>query len=181
MSIFTRVGARRRALLETLAAGFAAACVFPTPLPAQAAAGCREVSSDDGFARARERVRAALAAMGSGDPGPYTGLWASSEDVTLFGAWGPIERGFARLSETFRWVGSRFKGGALVPEDLVSFESGDLAYTVGFERGEVEMDGGLRRPMTIRATHVYRRIDGTWHLVHRHADFPPADQRQPAR
>jgi ketosteroid isomerase-like protein len=116
--------------------------------------------------------------MGSGDPGPYTGLWAPSEDVTLFGAWGPIERGFARLSETFRWVGSRFKGGALVPEDLVSFESGDLAYTVGFERGEVEVDGGLRRPMTIRVTHVYRRIDGTWHLVHRHADFPPADQRQ---
>ncbi len=124
MSIFTLIDVRRRALLETFAAGFAAACVFPTPLPAQAAAGCREVSSHDGFARARERVRTALAAMGSGDPGPYTGLWAPSEDVTLFGAWGPIERGFARLSETFRWVGNRFTGGALVPEDLVSFESG---------------------------------------------------------
>jgi ketosteroid isomerase-like protein len=68
-----------------------------------------------------------------------------------------------------------------VPEDLVSFESGDLAYTVGFERGKVEVDGGPRRPMTIRVTHVYRRIDGVWQLVHRHADFPPADQRQPSR
>jgi ketosteroid isomerase-like protein len=27
------------------------------------------------------------------------------------------------------------------------------------------------------ATHIYRRIDGEWYLVHRHADFPPSDQR----
>jgi hypothetical protein len=26
--------------------------------------------------------------------------------------------------------------------------------------------------MTIRVTHIYRRIDGEWFLVHRHADFP---------
>ena len=31
--------------------------------------------------------------------------------------------------------------------------------------------------MTIRVTHIYRRIDGEWYLVHRHADFPPSDQR----
>jgi ketosteroid isomerase-like protein len=129
------------------------------------------------FAGARERVRTALAAMGSGNPEPYIDCWAPSDDATLFGAWGPIEKGHAQLAATFRWVGSRFKGGALVPEDIVRFESGDLAYTVGFERGEVIVDGGASAPMTIRVTHIYRRIDGRWHLVHRHADFPPADQR----
>jgi hypothetical protein len=30
--------------------------------------------------------------------------------------------------------------------------------------------------MTIRVTHIYRRIDSEWYLVHRHADFPPSDQ-----
>jgi ketosteroid isomerase-like protein len=115
--------------------------------------------------------------MGSGDPRPYTELWADSDDVTLFGAWGPIERGTKQLAETFRWVGSRFSGGALVPEDTVVFASGDLAYTVGFERGEAAVDGGPVRPMTIRVTHIYRRLDGQWRLVHRHADFPPTDQR----
>ena len=135
----------------------------------------------DSFARARERVRAALAAMGSGDPDPYAALWADSGDVTLFGAWGPIERGSARLAETFRWVGSRFKSGALVPEDVVAFESGGLAYTVGFERGEVAVDDGPPKPMTLRVTHVYRRFGREWRLVHRHADVPPADQRQPTR
>jgi ketosteroid isomerase-like protein len=129
------------------------------------------------FADALARVKAALAAMGSGDPRPYAELWAESDDVTLFGAWGPIERGTVRLAETFRWVGSRFSGGALVPEDTIAFASGDLAYTVGFERGQVSVDGGPVRPMTLRVTHLFRRIDGEWRLVHRHADFPPADQR----
>ena len=35
--------------------------------------------------------------------------------------------------------------------------------------------------MTIRVTHVLRRIDGEWMVVHRHADFPPADQRESKR
>jgi hypothetical protein len=31
--------------------------------------------------------------------------------------------------------------------------------------------------MTLRTTHVYRYTRAKWHLVHRHADFPPRDQR----
>jgi ketosteroid isomerase-like protein len=133
------------------------------------------------FAEAREQVRTALAEMASGRPVPYIACWAPSKDATLFGAWGPIERGYDRLTETFRWVGDRFKSGALVPEDIVAFESGDLAYTVGFERGQVSVDGAAVKPMTIRVTHIYRRIDGEWRLIHRHADFPPPDQRQATR
>jgi len=137
--------------------------------------------SRNSFAQAREQVRTGLAAMGSGRPEPYTDCWAESDDATLFGAWGPIEKGHERLAETFRWVGRRFKSGALVPEDVVAFESGDLAYTVGFERGNVAVDGTTTTPMTIRVTHIYRRIDGTWRLIHRRADFPPPDQRQHAQ
>jgi hypothetical protein len=68
------------------------------------------------FVEASQRVRAAVAAMAVGNPDPYIQCWAPSADATLFGAWGPIERGSDRLFETFRWVGSRFKGGTLVPE-----------------------------------------------------------------
>jgi hypothetical protein len=72
------------------------------------------------------------------------------------------------------WAGS---------DDATLFEvidvSEDLAYTVGFERGTVRVDGGPGRPMTIRVTHVYKRVDGDWRIIHRHADFPPLDQRQP--
>jgi ketosteroid isomerase-like protein len=129
------------------------------------------------LAQALEDLAAALAAMGAGDPAPYAALWADSPDATLFGAWGPIERGHHAVTTTFRWVGGRFSGGALVPHHDVVGHSGDLAYTVGTEHGLVSVDGGEQRPMTLRVTHVLRRIDGRWRLVHRHADFPPPDQR----
>lgn len=127
--------------------------------------------------RALDRVADALAAMGRGDPAPYAALWPSSPDVTLFGAWGPMERGHGAVTTTFTWVGSRFSDGELVPRHDVVAASGDLAYTVGTERGEVRIDGGEPFVMTLRVTHVLRRFDGEWWLVHRHADLPPRDQR----
>lgn len=130
------------------------------------------------LADALERIAAALAAMGAGDPAPYAALWLDSPDATLFGAWGPVERGHHAVTSTFTWVGSRFSDGALVPANDVVHFSGDLAYTVGFERGDVRVDGGEPRPMTIRVTHVLRRVDGQWRIVHRHADYPPIDERR---
>jgi ketosteroid isomerase-like protein len=34
------------------------------------------------------------------------------------------------------------------------------------------MDGGPVAPLTLRVTHLYRREDGEWKIVHRHADRP---------
>ena len=83
-----------------------------------------------------------------------------------------------RLTRTFDRVGSRCSDGELVPRYEVVEVSGDLAYTVGFEHGTVRVDGSEARPMTIRVTHVFKRIEDDWWLVHRHADFPPPDQRR---
>ena len=52
----------------------------------------------------------------------------------------------------------------------------DLAYTVGYEHTAFSMDGGPVAPITLRVTHVYRREDGEWKIVHRHADVPPTGQ-----
>src|SRR5215510_4256785 len=94
----------------------------------------------DSFEAARERVRRGLADIGSGRPASYIACWHDSPHATLFGAWGPVERGYPNLAATFAWVGSRFRGGALVAEDIEIWSSGDLAYTVGFERGIVTVD-----------------------------------------
>jgi ketosteroid isomerase-like protein len=132
---------------------------------------------DPALSRALERVADGLAEMGAGNPGPYAACWADSADVTLFGARGPIEKGHHAVTRTVERVGSRFGNGRLVPRYEVVEHSGDLAYTVGTEEGTVRVDGGEPRPMAIRVTHVYRRIEGDWWLVHRHADLPPPDQR----
>jgi ketosteroid isomerase-like protein len=60
----------------------------------------------------------------------------------------------------------------VVVERTVVASSGDLAYTIGFERSHVSVDGGPPRDAVLQVTHIYRRIDGDWKLMHRHADFP---------
>jgi len=123
-------------------------------------------------------MTAALTAIRQGDAQPYIDRWSTADDVTLFGAWGPIEQGRDRLEQTFNWVSSRFGPTGDCRQDLSSVHvSGDLAVTIGMERGPATVDGGEPREMVIRTTHVYRREDGEWRLVHRHADFPPPDQR----
>jgi hypothetical protein len=57
-----------------------------------------------GLTEALDQVKSALAAMGCGNPEPCINCWADSEDATLFGVWGPIDKGYRRLAKTFRWV-----------------------------------------------------------------------------
>jgi ketosteroid isomerase-like protein len=58
--------------------------------------------------------------------------------------------------------------------------SGDLAYTVTIERSEARVSGaGSVAPMALRVTHVFRKEDGVWKLVHRHAD-PLMDKTAPS-
>jgi hypothetical protein len=70
------------------------------------------MADETGFTDARARVATALVAIGFGDPLPCIDCWAERDDVTLFGAWGPIEQGHAAVTKTFRWVGSRFQRAA---------------------------------------------------------------------
>jgi len=55
--------------------------------------GMAMMTKSASFSEARSQVRTALAAMGSGRPEAYIDCWAKYDDATLFGAWGPIEKG----------------------------------------------------------------------------------------
>ena len=56
-------------------------------------------------------------------------------------------------------------------EYVTTGESGDLAYTVNIERSVVQVgEQPAPAPMALRVSHLFRREDGTWRLVHRHAD-----------
>ena len=78
-----------------------------------------------------------------------------------------------RARQVFRWLATRFSDLTDYRFELVAGgASGDLAYTVGYEHITVSMDGGPVAPLTLRVTHLYRREDGEWKTVHRHADAP---------
>ena len=109
-----------------------------------------------------------------GDPGPRMALWSRNDPVTLFGAAGMYESGWEALSTTFQQVATWFS-------DVTDFRfeveligiSGDMAYTLGYERFNGSIRGRPAEPITVRVTHVYRREEGEWKIVHRHGDNPP--------
>ncbi len=126
------------------------------------------------------RQVAAERAIHNGELAPRLEIWSTRDPVTLFGAWGPCKSGWEDVSRTFRWVASRFSYNDAYEFELVAAGvSGDLGYTVGYEHSSSSIDGGPAEPKTLRVTHIYRREDGEWKIVHRHGDQLPVDQSPP--
>jgi ketosteroid isomerase-like protein len=119
------------------------------------------------------RQRAAESAMHNGDVQPRLALWSRNDPVTVFGA-NLSSSGWPNVEQMFHEVASWFTDSTEYDFQVVAAEArGDLAYTVGYEHNQVKVDGEPRS-YTLRVTHVYRREDGQWRIVHRHGDFPPA-------
>jgi ketosteroid isomerase-like protein len=131
------------------------------------------------------RQAEAEAALVQGDVGPRLALWSRRDPVSLLGAWGPNKTGWPDLERTFRWVAERL-GGTNHADFRFDVEvaevsaDGQMAYTVGFERYDEIIAGGEKLSRTVRVTHVYRREDGEWRIVHRHGDMAPVDESPPA-
>jgi ketosteroid isomerase-like protein len=131
---------------------------------------------DDFLAEMLPKQVAAETAIHNGDVEPRLALWSRTDPVTLYGA-KVSGTGWDDLSAMFRTVASWFSDSTEYEFELVAAgASGDLAYTVGYEHNRVKV-AGEPQSYTLRVTHVYRREDGQWRIVHRHADSPPgADQ-----
>jgi ketosteroid isomerase-like protein len=120
---------------------------------------------------------AAERAIHDGDVEPRLALWSRDDPVSLFGAVVPCETGWQDLERTFGVVASWFSDCTSYDFELVAAGvSGDLAYTVGFEHTSASVEG-VPRTYSLRVTHVYRRENGAWRIVHRHGDSPPEDFR----
>ncbi len=131
---------------------------------------------DDFLTPTLTRQLEAEKALINGDPGPRLAMWSTKDPVTVLGAMKDVI-GSEEARQTFRWLATRFSNCTDYRFELVAAgASGDLAYTVGYEHISFSMDGGPVAPTTLRVTHVYRREDGEWKIVHRHADAPPTGQ-----
>lgn len=116
-------------------------------------------------------------AIHNGDPAPRLSMWSHNDPVTILGAFGIVSNGWAEVNEISRWIASRFSNCTAYDFELVTAGvSGDLAYTVGYERSKLSLDGGPIQSNMLRVTHVYRREDGEWKIVHRHGDGLSTDK-----
>jgi ketosteroid isomerase-like protein len=122
----------------------------------------------EGFVSRQEEADKALH---DGDAEPRRRLWSRDDPVTVLGAFGVTASGWKEVDETFEWVASKFSNcESFRLEVIAAGVSGDLAYTVGYEDSLASRDGGPVRPNRLRVTHVYRRENGEWKIVHRHGD-----------
>ena len=120
---------------------------------------------------------AAERALHGGNVEPRLALWSHRDPVTLLGA-KLSGKGWADVSAKFRTVASWFSDTTSYEFEVIAAgASGDLAYIVGYEHNVVKVDGAPKT-YTLRSTHVYRRENGEWKIVHRHADPPPASDVQ---
>jgi ketosteroid isomerase-like protein len=127
---------------------------------------------DDFLTPTLARQLEAEQALINGDPEPRLAMWSTQEPVTVFGAEKTVI-GSDEARQAFRWLATRFSNLTDYRFELVAAgASGDLAYSLGYEHITFSMDGGPVAPITLRVTHLYRREDGEWKIVHRHADAP---------
>jgi ketosteroid isomerase-like protein len=126
---------------------------------------------DVGFGQALERLHAAMARVAMGDVSLIKALHSKRDDVTSFYGWGGYEKGWAAVSKRWDWAGTQFLGGMVAHETVSTIVSGDLAYAAQLETFNARRPGGPEPVQwTNRVTHIFRREDGEWRLVHRHAN-----------
>jgi len=135
---------------------------------------------DDFLAATLPRQLEAERAIHNGDPEPRMAMWSRNDPVTVLGA---VQNatGWDEASRLFRWLAAGFSNCTAYSFDLIAAGvSGDLAYTTGYEYTSVSWEGVPLEPYTLRVTHVYRRENGEWKIVHRHGDKVSADKNAAA-
>ncbi|HVP03264.1 MAG TPA: DUF4440 domain-containing protein [Solirubrobacteraceae bacterium] len=138
------------------------------------------MSQADELERAVEQSHEALAAIIRGDVSGYAQLYSLRDDVTIGNPFGPFARGRDNVIATGEAAAARYHDGEIVGfETVASHVSDDLACVVEVERFRARVgDMDASAPVALRVTSLFRREDGGWRLVHRHAD--PITKPQPA-
>jgi ketosteroid isomerase-like protein len=118
--------------------------------------------------------RAAARAYVAGDGEPLDALVPHEGDASFFSPRGDVVRGADEVARRYRDDADAFKRvGTTQLDVLQKGASDDLAFWTGYQLAKVQI-GAMPEPqeMKIRVTEVFRKIDGAWKLVHRHADIP---------
>jgi ketosteroid isomerase-like protein len=125
----------------------------------------------DDLEQAIQQMRAATTDFINGKTDAWKAMCSHRDDATLFGGWGGYERGWEQLGPRYDWAAARFAGGEVTFEEIARYVTSDLACTIHFERMQARLAGGDQIvPVNLRVNHIYRREDGRWKLIHRHAD-----------
>ena len=127
-----------------------------------------------------EEYHRTIDAIVIGAPEPQKRLWSRGDDVTLANPLGPPVRGWGQVEEHLEQAASTAgEGEPLRYESISEYSTGDLGYNLELEWTRAKFGGAEEMtPVSLRATTIFRREEGEWKIVHRHAD--PITTTQPA-
>lgn len=126
------------------------------------------------------RARAAKAYV-NGDGSGVDELVPQEGQATFFSPLGDVVTGASDVARRYRDDAKAFhEDGTTRFEVLHQAQSGDLAFWTGYQMTRAHI-GSMPDPKEMRArvTEVFRRIDGRWKLVHRHADHQEVTMKTP--
>lgn len=147
----------------------AMAAGFALPHAAQAA---EAPDPQDAPALLLQRARQANAAFMRGDMAVWHRLASPiAADFTLMQPFGGApSRGFDASSSHLEQLARYFRNGDGVSELVQTYACTDMVVLVMIERQHGEVGGLPDQEWSLRVTQIYRRRDGEWQFVHRHAD-----------
>jgi ketosteroid isomerase-like protein len=128
-----------------------------------------------------EQDHLALDAFAKGDPEPLKNLYSRRDDVIIANPFGPPSKGWEKAAATMDRAATNFRDGEATGFERISeYATADLGYIIEIERFRSKVGGGDKLvPISLRVTTVFRREDGGWRIVLRHAD-PITSARPPA-
>ena len=124
------------------------------------------------FEHVVEETHRALDTFVTGDSAPAQELFSHTDGVSLANPFGSVAHGWEQVAETMERAASHYRDGEATGfERIVTCMTPDLAYIVEIERYRAKVGGGHEIvPVTLRVTTIFRPENGTWKIVHRHAD-----------
>ncbi len=107
-----------------------------------------------------------------GNPEPMQSMFSHREDVTLANPIAPPARGWEQVAATMERAASNVRDGEITGfETVAKYVTPELAYVMWIERAKAKIGGRPdAAPFALRVTMIFRPEDGTWKVVHRHAD-----------
>lgn len=131
-----------------------------------------------------DRYHRAADAFSRGDPEPVKGLYSEADDITLANPFGPARRGRNAVLGALDYASSQMSDGQVVGfDELARYTSGELATILEVEYWRARIgDRKSVEPFQLRVTTTFRRENGDWKIVHRHADpIATQDESGPLR
>jgi ketosteroid isomerase-like protein len=107
-----------------------------------------------------------------GHPKPVQELFSHRDDVSLANPFGPPVRGWEQVAAAQDRGASVFRDGEIYDfETVAKYVTDELACILWIERTNAKVGGAEEvTPCDLRVTMTLRPEDGTWKVVHRHAD-----------